>query len=153
MRVRDRDGVGAASDREDVVAACHGVAERGCGRSGDGGGGELALQRLEPGNGRGDIRLAGFDAPAIRSLRALEARDSALQLAEACGRNLRVSGLELQAELAVGGRTDAPLDPRDGLASARDGAARLPDLLLQLVEPEDRLRAGEVERAPRAEVG
>ncbi len=85
--------------------------------------------------------------------RALEARDPALQLAEARGRDLRVSGLELQAELAVGGRTDPPLDPRDSLASARDGAARLRDLLLQLVEPEDRLRAGEVDRAPRAEVG
>ena len=45
------------------------------------------------------------------------------------------------------------LDPRDCLTGARDVATGPGDLLLQLVEPEDRLRAGEVDRAAGAEVG
>ena len=93
----------------------------------------------------GEIGLPGLDLPAVTRLRALEAGDACLQLSERHGRDLRVTGLELQVKLAVGGLADAPLDPRDGLSGARDVATCSGDLLLQLVEPEDRLRAGEVD--------
>ena len=73
VRVRDGDFVGPAPDREDVLAARERAAERGGGRCRDGGCGEVAFQRLEPGHGGSQIGLASLDAPAVAALLPLEA--------------------------------------------------------------------------------